>query len=373
MANSFDNINSIKYKLIDENYARDLLIRIRREYSDIENYLHNSNASWEEYFYDTEIVSNDHKIYDYKDDDDPNLEYNFKKIYKPNMSVKIDSNLKKYYPLRTFYFDNKRAICNVYGIYLDNIVTNKSLRDIYVRNDGLFIINKFGRNISYRLKYSVIDETYDFKIKRNNDEAFIGISNNENFLVKKYNNVTIYHDDNSKYKYIELKDHNNKLNVETKYTLVYDKNNDLKIIDVDMSKLKGNGRVESTFNLSIGDYSSYKVYKRNGEDKKTNIFSNRHMFLSLLDNDYKTTLYEHDDKPETHLKLFLLEEINRYMREQEYNSSNIDNFVMNISNEVDKSIANLYGEIPFASLNDKLREDISLSKIKENKGKSLTR
>ena len=374
MVDSVVNINAIKRKLIDENFARDLLIRIRSEYSDIEDYLMNSNAHWEEYFYDTEIKYNKPESYAYKEDNDRSLDYNFNKIYKPNIGNKINSNLKKYYPLRTFYFDNKNAICNVYSIQLNNITTNNSVRDIFIRNDGLITIDKYGKNLSYKLEYSVKDDYYNLNIKNKKNKDHITLKSSESYIIKKYNNLTYIYDRYTRCKYIELNDFNKDLNLSFKYILDYDENNNLKAIELNIDNYKENGRVDTKYHIEVSDNPSYEITGRNGKKiNKNKEFDSLLNFTILMIKDYEKSLKEESINKIYPLKKSIQYEISSFLKGNPLYYEHINNNVINLLEDIDRVFSNVNGEIPLSSLNEKIKEDLGVTKTKINKGKTLVR
>ena len=367
MADSFNNINNIKNNLIDENYARDLLIRIRRELSDVEHFFLNSSAHWEERFYDTEIVGNKDKIYGYEDLFDNDLGYNFNKIYRPNIGVKIDSSLKKYYPLRTFYFDDNKAICNVYGILWDDITTNKGKRDLYIRNNGLFALNKYGKTVSYKLRYDVQNDSYSFDIKKHKDRCdFIDFSNNKDYIVKKLNKVTFLYNKQTDNKIVHYVDYNQDNNYSSTYSIFYDKDNNLNKIQLLMDMHKVNGRPNGSYFIEIDKNNIKPLFiTRKGIRSDLRGSKSKSLDLSMfIYKDYEDTLNKEEDQTFKNLKLYALGKVIDSFENKTLSNEKINESVKDAINKIDNSITPFLGEIPFSSLDSKMRNDLIYTRRK---------
>lgn len=371
------NMTRIKHKIQDEEYARVLKNRIRSEMSDAESFFLISNAFWEERFYDTEILCDKKKVYGYEDTYDNDLGFSFNKIYKPNIGNKIDSSLKKYYPIRTFYFDNNKAICNVYGILWDNITTNKGVRDLYIRNDGLFALNKNGNKVSYKIRYDVKDESYSFDIKKHGKFEYIDFSNKKDYIVKKRNNVTFLFNKKTENKVIQFTDYNKENVYSSTYNLFYDENNNLTKLQLLMDIHKENKRLNGSYFIEI-DNNTIKPYFISRKGVKTDLREDmdRSLDLSLLlYKEYKDTLNDKDNSViNNNLKLYALDRIIDSFDGLKLNNEVLNNTVKEVINSIDNSIKPYLGEIPFTSLNEHMRRDMDYTKQKTiGNNKSLIR
>lgn len=361
MAESIENINSINNKISNPEKARILISRIRKELCDAENHFIDSNAHWEEVFYDVEIISDKNRSYEHKDLIDNDLGYNFNKIYRPNMGSKIDSNLRSYYPLRMFYFDDQKAICNVYGILWDNITTRRSKRDLYVRNDGLIVLNKYGRNVSYKLKYDVKDESYAFSIKRHNEYDFIDFSHSNDCVTKSLNNIKVLYNLSDNTKVVSFKDINRKNNFATEYLLFYDRENKLSKVRIMMDIIKENGRTGNYFMLDItkNGVQSYYINRKGMKSELSERPEKALKFGVYLSNEYRETLNNGEPSDFNNLKLYALE---KAISANPLTEEGIVPVVKDALLNIDNSITAYLGEIPFPNLDRVMRKDMNYTR-----------
>ena len=362
MINISDNYYRLISYLDDVNAAKDNVAKIRREISDAENFFKLINAHWKEIFCDTEILTENFDLINYANsDEEKNNNYN--KLEKKYTKGCIDDSLRKYLPLRTFSFNNDKGLCNVYTIKWKNIVTNKSIRNIEFKNNGIIIMNKKGRDTDSELYYDMFYRLYNYEVKAKNKGYIIRYYKDNKYIIKKYNNLLIKHNIFNHDKVIEFNSlfDNNKID----YKLFFDKNNELTKVRCNMNTYGAKNSVLSSYKVEIGkDYIKpfYYSKKSNKTDlRNSKEFTNK--LIKFIYLDFYNTLYGNkEDEPVKDIKTEYIPVVLRSLNDLvPFHSYSMSQNTKNTLTGIDSTIKGYLGEIPFNDLETIMKKDMKQS------------
>ena len=362
MINISDNYYRLISYLDDVNNAKENIAKIRREISDAENFFKLINAHWNETFCDTEILTEDFNLIRYANNSEEK-DNNFNKLENKYSKGHIDDSLRKYLPLRTFSFNNDKGLCNVYTIKWNNIATNKSIRNIEFKNNGIITMKKRGRDTDSSLYYDMFYGLYNYEVDAKNKGYKVNYYKDNKYIIKKYNNLVIKHNifNHDKILCFNSYINNNKID----YKFYFDKNNELTKVRCNMDTYGAKNKIISSYRVEIGkDYIKPFYYSKKGiktDLRDSKEYTNKLMKIIYLD--FYDTLYKESDND--YIKEIKTEYLPVILRSctniEPFYSYNMSQNTKNTLTKIDSTIKGYLGEIPFNDLETTMKKDMKQS------------
>jgi len=359
------NCNNIIKNLKDVSYAEEVFYLIRREMSDIESFLNQCDAYWNERYSDVEIFT-DYDLYNRRD-----LGKGYDKILNPNVYTRVPLEYKKYFPLRSFTFSDGSGICNVYSVIWSDITTNNATRYVKFTNNGDVHMGKQGAKLNTTIDYSILDSKFKYVVKSNsmNKQNHLEFSNDGKVITKKYNGCTNKYNISEGTRDIIIENNNANRNLSFRYS--YDRDNKLVNFRCEIDTKKNSGSINGKYIVEVGeDYIKPLYITRKGT--KTDLrFDEEHSleFQTIISNYLYNPSENTSSKIEYDYGSIAIDIINRA-----YNLETLDNITMSDTikkdlREIDNNIKAYMGEMPISRLQYNMRSALtkSSSNLREKK------
>ncbi len=363
------NCNNIIKNLDDVEYASEVFYLIRREMSDIESFLNQCNAYWNERYSDVEIFT-DYDLYNRA-----NLGKGYDKILNPNACHKVPDEYRKYFPSRSFTFADGSGICNVYSVIWSDITTNNATRYAKFTNNGDVHMGKQGAKLDTTIDYSILDSTFNYVVKSNikNKHNEFEFSNDGKVITKKYNNCTNRYNLKDGIRDVIIENNDSNRNITFRYK--YDRDNKLINFRCEIDTKKNSGSINGKYIVEVGEDYIKPVYITRKGNKTDLRFDTEHAFeFQSIIEDYLYNPSEHiSSKIEYDYGSLAIDIINRAFSLEMLNDITMSDNIKKDLREIDNNIKAYMGEMPISRLQYNMRSALTKSSANLREKKKIKR